>query len=298
MTEVILKLTPVAVGFATGIILFWVMFSRNLKRIEDRVSDFRELITQVKSRSTAERKKEIIQKTGPKTFYYLNEDQVKDLYPQVLQGLEPIRIETQERKSVIKGIGARLKFFEPKYESGKVIQQTKTYEVQQKLPMMYNEVEQYLIEKGKITFGLEEFEFDKSLIDDFRSMCSQMRDKFNYLIPEDYQSKFVSGKMRDLALEWIKKLRDSSGYVAIQSEFLINEINNACMLIFDHPLNTHLSQDDTPVKIQISCAKKFMNLSALGTLRKDRPVKITCLGKVVSWDDQNSILEISPIAIY
>ena len=260
---------------------------------------FRSKIHEREKGSVAQKKKEAIQKIGPKTFYYIDESQIKDLYPQVSQELEPKRIETRESKETKKGISAKFRFIEPKYERGRAEETTKVYDVEQTPPMMYNRVEQYLLEKGKITFGLEEFEFDKSSIDEFGSMCNKMQSKFKFNIPEDLQAIFVADKMREFTLQRVKELSGSSGYVLIQTEFSTSDISaDAYILSFVHPLNEYLPQEDTKVRIQVTCAKKYMAPSGVSTFKKDKSVKITCLGKVVSWDNEDKILEISPIAIY
>lgn len=255
--------------------------------------------TQIQRISPAQKKKEAIQKMGPKTFYYIDESQIKDLYPQVFQELEPKRIKTRESKETKKGIAAKFKFIEPKYERDRTEEITKVYDVEQTPSMMYNRVEQYFLEKGKIIFGLEEFEFEKSSIDEFKSMCDQMRSEFNFNIPDDLRTNFVSEKMKEFALQHIKKLSSSSGYVAVQNEFSIIDISdNAYTLSFVHPLNEYLPQENKKVGIQIICAKKYMTPSGVSTFKKDKSVKITCSGKVVSWNDDDKILEINPIAIY
>jgi hypothetical protein len=150
-----------------------------------------------------------------------------------------------------------------------------------------------------VIFGLDEFEFDKSSIDDFESVCNQMKSKFNLDIPDDMYATFFVDKMREFALEYIKKLASSSGYIALQSEFLVVDIaDNDCILSRVHPLNQHLRPEDKEVKIQIGCSRSFLTPSGIATFKKGKSVKITSLGKVVSWDDKDKILEVSPIAIY
>ncbi len=292
----------VAIGAVIGAIITISLVKRDLGRIVATISDnVDEIRSKLESESVsvAQKKKEVFQKMGPKTFYYLDESQVKDLYPQVFQELEPKRIETRESKETKKGISAKFRLIEPKYERGRAEETTKIYETKQTLSMMYNRVEQYLLEKGRMTFGLEEFEFEKSSIDEFKSMCDKMRSKFEFDIPEDLQANFVSDKMREFALQRVKVLSGSTGYVAIQTEFSIIDIpSDAYILSFVHPLSEHLPKEDKKGRIQVTCAKECMTSSGVSTFKKDKSVKITCLGKVVSWNNEDKILGISPIAIY
>lgn len=286
-----------------------VLFFRRLSRkssneyqeaMEYSVSRIKDMLVDKAPRaSIADEKKEAIQEMGPKTFYYLDGSQVKDLYLQVFQAPELKRIQTRETKSTKGGITGKFPVVEPKYERGKAQEVTKDYDVEQVPAMMYNKVEQFFFDKGRVIFGLDEFEFDESAIDDFESVCDQMKSKFNLDIPDDLYATFLVDKMREFALEYIKKLASSSGYIALQSEFLVTDIADTDYILSRaHPLNQHLQPEDKEVKIQICCARSFLTPSGIATFKKDKSVKITSLGKVVSWNDEDKILEVSPIAIY
>lgn len=249
--------------------------------------------------SLSEKKKEALLAQGPKAFYYLDRSQVEDLYPQVFQEPEPKRIETRETKETKKGIAAKLKFLEPEYKKGRAEELTKIYDMEQSLGTMYNRIEQYLVEKDKVTFGLEEFEWDRSSIDEFKTMCQLMQSKLNFQVPSDLQAKFAHEKMVDFALENLEKLSNISGYVAIQAELSVVDIsNNVCTLSLIHPMNTYLVPNAYPVSIRITCANEYTTPSGSSVFKRGKLIKITCLGKVVSWDRENATLEISPIAIY
>jgi len=293
-----------ALGIAGGVtaVVIAMYFSMRAQKIMqhvllDRLRDI--LAIQASGVSIADEKKEAIRKMGPKTFYYLDQSQVKDLYLQVIQEPEPKRIQTRETKEVKGGITGKFPVLEPKYERGKAQEVTKDYDMEQGPAMMYNKVEQFFFDKGRVIFGLDDFEFDESSIDDFESNCEEMKSKFNLDIPDDLRANFVLDKMREFALEYIKKLAGSSGYIALQSEFLVVDIaDNDCILSRVHPLNLHLLPEDKEVRIQICCARNFLTPSGIATFRKGKSVKIASLAKVVSWNDQDKILEVSPIAIY
>ncbi len=250
-------------------------------------------------REAGAKKKDALQKMGPKTFYVLDVSQVKDLYSQVFQELQPTQIETEEIEETEKGISADFKVLAPKYERGKAVQTRKTYDVDLIPAVMYNEVEAHLIDKGLVSFGIEDFEYDESSVREFASMCTQMKAKFNFDVPEDLQEKFVVAKKHELALNRARELSDTSGYVAIQAEFTVSSVaDGVCLLALTHPLNAYLSEDDAPVSIKISCDEGSLSPSGLTIFTEGNSVKITCFGKVVSWDDPGACLIITPIAIY
>lgn len=299
--DLLIALVVTVSSLVLGLLVFVLGTTRKMSGRIDYLSE--DILTDILAVRTArvsisDEKKEAIQKMGPKTFYYIDESQVKDLYPQVFEELEPKRIQTREIKEVKKGIAAKLKLIEPKWEKGKAEEVTKDYDVKQTPAMMYNKVEEFLLDKGKVIFGLDEFEFEKSSIDDFESMCDQIKSKFSVDIPDSVRTTFVSDKMREFALQYCEKLASSSGYVALQSEFLVHHISdNDCILYREHPLNEYLRPEDGKVMIKIRCLKSSLTPSGSGTFEEDKSVKITSLGKVVSWNDKR-VLEISPIAIY
>ena len=299
-----LEIAISVVSVLGGMALVFLVFRRSsrfltdrlIRRIGDLEIDLREGKS---SRVVPLLKKVAIQKMGPKTFYYLDGSQVKDLYPQVFQEPEPRRIQTRERKGFKAGISGKFPAVEPKFEGGKAREVTKYYVVEQGLATMYNKVEQFFFDTGGVIFGLDEFEWDQSEIDDFHRVCDEMKSKFDLEIADDQRASYVLDKMRKFALDKTKKLASSSGYVALQNEFVVlNTAGDDCILFYAHPLSEHLLPEDPQVRIQIGCSRSFMTPSGIAAFKKTKSVKITCLGKVVSWDDKNNTLEVNPIAIY
>jgi hypothetical protein len=289
-------------GVGVAYTIMRILASRSEEREEynSAVSRIEEIIA-AKSQivSLADQKKEAMRKMGPKTFYYLDEGQVKDLYPQVFQEPEPKRIQTRETKEGRAGVAAKLHVIEPKYERSKVQEVVRDYDMEQVPAMMYNRVEQFLFDKNRVAFGLEEFEFDRSEIADFEAVCEQMKTKYGYDIPADVRAKFASDNARESALEYTKKLAGTSGYIALQGEFVISDTgSDDCVLSYRHPLNGHLLPEDPHVYIRIHCSGSFLTPSGKATFKPRNAVKIASLGKVVNWNDKDSILKVSPIAIY
>jgi len=235
---------------------------------------------------------------GPKTFYYLDNGQVRDLYCQVFQELQPKQIETHEKERSQKSIGADFKLV-AKYGTRQETETKTTYEPELTSPVMYNQVQDYLVKNNNVIFGLEDFDYDKSSIDEFKSMCAAMEKKFSFSVPEELQEKFISDKLHEFALNHSKEIAQSSGFVSLQGEFLVAKVDHDCRsLSYSHPLNQYLAQGDTSISIEILCHSPNLSSSGSTTFTPDSSVKITCVGKVVRWNSKEGLLTINPIAIF
>lgn len=113
--------------------------------------------------------------------------------------------------------------------------------------------------------------------------------------------------MKEYALRQVKRLSECSGYVLMGAEFCVSSASESeYLLTFVHPLNRYASGENElfetetagEVRIQLTCSSKYVTPSGLSTMKVGRTIKITCLGKVVSWDQHDQILQISPIAFY
>ncbi|MBM4445810.1 MAG: hypothetical protein FJ023_00420 [Chloroflexi bacterium] len=249
--------------------------------------------------SIAEKKKREIQSTGLKTFYYLDESQIKDLYPQIAGGITAEQIQTKRLKGSKKGISAKLKIVEPEYHQEAADEKTTTYSVKQHLSLQYNEIERYLFDKSQVTFALEDFESDEALIQQAENTVNEIRDS-GLDIPEETMRRLLAKKMEKLASQNIKRLENASGYIAIKCEVIAmnTEETEYQRLQYEHPLSKYLSQEENKAAIQINCAKESITPSGCNAFAKHKRAKITCLGKVLSWDPNTNTLQISPIAIY
>ena len=285
-----------------GALVMWVLYryqALRMWRLETTILEKLGERTGARPRM-GQKKRDAFSRVGPKTFYYLDETQIKQLHEQVSEQLEPKEIETQEALTTDKGIKGVLKMVEPRYRRLRSVQTKKKYEIEHSSAAMYNAVEKYLFEKGDVSFGIEDFEFDEASVSEFRSMCTQMKEKFDFAIPDDLQENFVSDRMRGLAMEAIDRLSHVSGYVAVQAEFVVSTTiqDQRVLHLFAHPLNRHLGSEDTKVSIEIRCSSDLLTPAGNAALEVDHPVKIACVGKVVRWDSDDRTLVISPIAVY
>jgi hypothetical protein len=250
--------------------------------------------------TAAEAKRLAIASSGPKTFYYLDETQIRELYPQIVSEAEPSEIETQEQSSSEAGIKATLKVLEPSISRGSSKTTTKKYEVDTTPATMYNRVETFLFGTPTVTFGVEDFDYDDSSIKEFRSTREQMKTKFGFDIPKALEDEFVGDKMREVALQAKSALSVVKGYVAVQDEFLVQSSDGTSIVLGRlHPLSSWLTEADRPAGLEIVCGDVSLTPVGLRTFTPGNSVKITCLGKIVRWSvGTNDCLVINPIAIY
>lgn len=291
----------IALGTALGLMIY--VFLRT--RIFQQTILLRELEERLRRKLTKDEqkisdiKRDAITRMGPKTFYYLDATQVNDLYIQVVQEPEAKEIETEESQSTGKGIKGVLLWAEPKYEKVKSLKIKKRYAREVTPVTMYNRVEEYLLSKGDVSFAIEDFEYDDSSLHEFYSMCSQMKDNFDFTIPDELQKNFISDKTRGFALNAVEGISKTSGYIAVQAEFMISPPTTDCNILdFKHPVNEYLNADDIEIHLQIACDSNSLTPAGKTTFTMGNSAKITAIGKVVRWDSVCGTLVINPIAIY
>lgn len=246
----------------------------------------------------AQTKADEFRKMGPlRSFYFLDEHQLADMYPtitpQQLTHVEKTRTNSSQRR-----LRAGSQTLGAEHQKGSAEAIKELFDVSHQRAVMYNDIEKYLLDHDKITFGLESFQFDKSKIVEFETLTQQMKEKCNFPIPEDVQKSFVSKTMKDFAVENIQRLADSSGYVAITAELSTDYAERTYTLTYDHPLNQHLDATEPKAKIHITCPEDNATTTGRSVFSQTKPVRITCLGKVIRWDRDDRTLEISPIAIF
>lgn len=297
----------IVAGITVGLTRRWLSNARFLieppsyrVRLNDRLFASRYgLLTAHPPEDIVLKKKAAIVTMGPKTFYYLDSDQVRDLHDQVGE-VQPREIETQESDSGLIGGSINLKFVQPKAEKSSSQSTKKRYELQLTSVSMYNRVEEVFFEDGHVTFGIEDFDYDESGIEEFQSVCKYMEEQFNFPIPEDLQDKFKLQKAQEAAAEKVRALSALSGYAAVQAEFTVQTLGEKfCELSLDHPVNSTLQGGGKVVKIVLNGSMTCLQPAGSAAFSVGNSVKLTTVGKIVRWEDSSDLrLIINPIAIY
>jgi hypothetical protein len=300
--------------------------SSRFERISRRIDSLeRNLGTEAPADMLAERKRQAIMAMGPQTFYYLDQSQIQALYQQVIQDLDPKTIEVEEQSARKAGITGRFKVLEPSLERSGQTRTTKKYEVETSLATHYTKLQQALIDADQVMFGAEDFEADSEDIKSFLHLIALMKGQFNFEIPPHLQERFLHDLRRRSALDHLANLKGATGYIATQAQYVVihaADDRSAMILRLQHPIGPYLTElqaittdstygremmearvrsNPTPnVSFELLLTKDYLTPAGMNILsRKDLPrIKITCLGRIISWDDARATLLINPIAIY
>lgn len=164
--------------------------------------------------SIAEKKKNLIEHTGLKTFYYLDKDQIELLYPQISSGVSLSNLtitETSDKKATLNtSIPETINVEVGKNTSNETV---KSFNVSDSIINKYNAIERYFMNNKSLIFGIEEFDFDEQTFNFFKRDCGIMETTYEYKISElDQQAhwKQIKKKKAYSYLPIIKGLQDIS----------------------------------------------------------------------------------------
>jgi len=285
-----------------GLILYYAGW-RALRRLGNTLAENIGLVAEgvncIPGLVSAREKKYAIGKLGPKSFYYLDERIVIDLYPQITDSPDPHRIETRQSDSTSAEVGLDAKIIAPRYARGKAAETTLTYDVRMTPSMMYAKIEASFFDTNRVTFGIEDFDYDRTAVDEFTSMCSKMDDEFSFQVPPDLQKRYKEQKIREQAMWRLQWIGRANGYVALLAEFHISEESaSSYSLTLDHPMNRYLGEGDPRVTISISCPRANLTPSGTTVFAGNAVAKLTVVGKVIRWADDSRTLIVNPITVY
>jgi hypothetical protein len=110
----------------------------------------------------------------------------------------------------------------------------------------------------------------------------------------------IAKQQGQAAIDYLRTIESASGYIAIQAQCLVKHEADILTLELTHPVNTYLStsnmDNEASVIFRILCSQDSLTTMGKGTFSIGSAPKVTCLGRVVGWE--NYILTISPIAMY
>jgi len=239
-----------------------------------------------------------------KSFYYLDEAWVMDLYGQAFPEPEPTGITEQRATTKSHGITALFKFIQPSYRHESQSQTSTSYQPKSSPSARYNRVESYLLKRNDLLLGIEDFNYDKRMISRVESLAKQFPDKVNKPELREIVGRLIESIREAAAEESLGQLSRTTGMVIIQAEFTIYPSalnrNGQCSLMYLHPLNAHLSEAEPAAKIEVTLFTNSTAIRPLGetTLTPGSNVKAIVAGSVVRWVPETNTLVVSPIAIY
>lgn len=243
-------------------------------------------------------KKQLFINQGPRTFYFLDEEAVNELYPQIFKEVEPVETQTEERETKEGGIRAKLHLVEPRFEKTTGVTVKRTYVKEQNLGTMFNQIESFLVENDQVLLGLEDFAEHTPSVEEFRTMCRQMDERFQFKVPAELQEQYIKQQQEALAIQKVKELEQAHDYILMRGVFSVGSTDNQWSLVYSHPLNNNLSSITKRATIATTCLKERSSIAGAATFSSTATVNLTLFGKVVCWTDDSWVLQINPLAIY
>lgn len=243
-------------------------------------------------------KKEMFINQGPRTFYFLDEEAMNELYPQIFKEVEPVETQTEERETKEGGIHAKLHLVEPRFDKTIGVTVRRTYVKEQNLGAMFNQIESFLVENEQVLLALEDFAEHEPSVEEFRTMCRQMDERFQFKVPQELQEQYIKQQQEALAVNKVKELKQAHDYILMRGVFSVSSIDNQWSLVYSHPLNNNLSSITKRVTIAATCPKEQSSTAGTATFSNTATVNLTLFGKVVCWNDDSWVLQINPLAIY
>lgn len=187
-------------GVIGGLLAFYVLLSqqrsmeKGIHYIHDdiltmpRPSEFLSL-----DKSSKELKNELLEMKKPKLFYYFDKNIVMSLHNQIQESLKPKSIEKETIGKKGKEIGFN-KVIIASSEKGESKRLLEKFTITESIETAYNDLERYLIRNNQITFGLEYFDYDHSIENDFFRICDKIKKDFDFEIPQTVKEDFVEKK--------------------------------------------------------------------------------------------------------
>lgn len=245
-----------------------------------------------------ERKRNEFHNISPKSFYYLDKDEIELLNPQINAGLIAKSVTTRNSSGKSRSVNGGVNKVSIGANSNKENEVVTEYAVLDDIVSKYNSVENFLFENNILKFGFENFDFDEKALDRFNNDCGIMFNVYGFEITLEQQENHWKKIKKDAADAYLHQLINVSGYVSLQSEFLVRELNDeSCILELNHDVNEFLEEKDK-IRLNVICSSRHLTPSAKRILTIGKNIQIVCVGKVIRWEPSTRTIEISPIAFY
>ena len=239
----------------------------------------------------------LLDSQGPKTFYYLDEFQINDLYSQINQSS---LFEYSEREKSASGMEGGVDLSPVAFKGNRraEMERTKKFLIDNSIASKYSVIENYLKDNQLLNYGIAQFYTDEAQRQKFNDSCDNLEKEYKFKITEDERTKHWISLNKENAYPTLEEIKLISGNIAIQQNFSIEEKDGQVKLYFQHPVNEYLEEKDRCVKICISCSEEKLTSSGRNYILAGKTIKATCIGKIIRWDDQTKTLEINPIAVF
>lgn len=298
----LLSIISIILGFIAVLFLFQYLRLRSriaymkwrTYRLEGELSQPRRPEIILADKSSKELKNEL-KMNRPKLFYYLDKTIVVSVHNQIRELFSPEskEVETIGKKGGEIGIDEGIKAYIGKAD---IKRRLEKFTISENIETTYNDVEKYLIRNEQITFGLECFDYDHSIENDFFRSCEKIKEEFDFEIPQavkdDFVEKYKSKYTRD---EKIRHLKEVKGFVIMREDFNISTLlSNQQVLTFCNPYE----KGENKICIEVPLDKNNITTTGKRLFPISNKAKLTVLGKIILWDSTKLQLNINPIVVF
>lgn len=231
-----------------------------------------------------------------KSFFYIDEDQVLNLYQQLVP-LQLTAVQAQATKRVKRRFGFRFgKGPEAASERGSDDALTQNYTAVQSPASMYQAVEPHLLQCVTVIDGTTLLDETVAFFDSFFQLAEE---RTSFVIPPEVRDAVYTAIRREAAIRQRDQISELRGFVRFFGDFLVTTSSEDVHLDYQHPANRWLDYDDPAVHLRVQFnSARGLSESGRNHFRDGSPARATCVGKVAGWDKHSKRLHVSPVVIY
>lgn len=191
----------------------------------------------------------------PKVFHFLDKSVVESLYNQIVSSVRTREITTESGITTSKGVELRLPIH-PSYEHEKIKVEKRRAEVVVSEEQQFEGVLGFLLDSEMVKMGIEEFDYDKTTENEFKTTCQAIKDTFQFEMPINVMEQFIKINKQKYVNSKLEEIKSLSGFVLVSGEFSISSNDEEWIITYDHPVNEAIdSQNGNRLKLESPCSK-------------------------------------------
>jgi hypothetical protein len=283
---IILLLGTIAV-LAAALSGLWIAWSSRALRAEVRKIE--------KSRS--ENKPDVsalLSSSGLRTYYFLDEGLVSSLHVQLRDSdLIMTERQTEQTLSRERALTASTKRLGGSFKRGATGTRKDSYKVDLQPDLALAEVENMLVSQNQITLIDVDQGIDSRGYMRLSSTLDNLRRSIGFELSDGTVST-IDQEWRDFqAKEGRLKLSRIAGFVVVDGDFVVSNDTSG-----DLVLTRSLMNGSDALRVKAVCKEDGVRSVGHTALQSGQHSRVTCMGRVVRWDDEHSTLFLLALAVF